>query len=191
MINNSLDNIKINNQTHIIEKNKNDTKIKLDNTVLYTENLKSPERSSRKKGDLFSPFSCRYDYEKNNLNLTDLNKNNSSIDRRKINENGNLMNVSTNKIINENNYFNNAEENEEIFFSVIESRLNNVLSGINENEINLGNKYIIINCIEELFDICNSLKYRNIKIKEENEKIINQEVYKQKESNFIYFFNKN
>lgn len=162
VINNSVDNIKLNNnaQSQFIENNNKkrneiDKKnVKLDATMIYNENLKSPDTSLA--NNLFSPFSCRFESDKMNLNLTNMNskfnnndvpttnflnfnsnnnyfsnQNNSNLNNNRFN---NLLEISLNKV---SNVMNIGEHiSEENFFDYIENKLERYLSNFKETNYN-------------------------------------------------------
>jgi len=167
LINNSVDNIKINAKSQFIEKNKNKkeddnnkSNLKLDTTMIYDDNLKSPDTSLT--NNLFSPFSCRFENDKINLNLTNLNSRfltnqnnintsnfinfttqniqtggkNSSSNNNQINIDKNylhnILEISNNKTT---SLFHVNEHSEENFFSFLETRLEKILGNIKEQNM--------------------------------------------------------
>jgi len=155
IINNSVDNIKVNAQSQFIENNKKRNEnsnnynkhinLKLDTTMIYNDNLRSPDTSLT--NNLFSPFSCRFENDKINLNLTNINSrtnNNVSANNNKNNyinfASGNInkkTNVNLNSNPNLNNYFsniNNYPKEKSNFNNLLEISNNKTTSQFNNGE---------------------------------------------------------
>lgn len=214
-VNNSVDYItlKAQNQSNNVNDKKieiNKSNLKLDITMICDDNIKSPDKSLT--NNLFSPFSCRFENDKMNLNLTNINS------RINNNSNSNLINCNSKELHHSQNNFigrkadnrleisnncitNELNENEidnENFYDLIEKKLELIFNNNKDNHLtNMDNSTIIRsynnvnnygNSVstdkEDIKNIIIKLKNKNQTEKKENEKIrkAKEDLKKTKES---------
>jgi hypothetical protein len=178
VINESFDNLQLNsnfngnnnqNNSQMVSLNNSKKKpnhLKLDNSVVSNETIKSPDASH----NLISPYSYRNENDRNNRNNCDSgeNRNNNlpNFNYNNSNNNSNICHTNTNGNFNIDE-FNNEEE-----FEQIRKKLEKVLCNVKDS--NSQNPYFIGNgngIKEELTDVINKLMHKNKTVKEEKLKI--------------------
>ena len=162
LVNNSVDEVK---KKEINARPEEDEQTNLDNTIICVENYKSPDLSTV-SNNIFSPTSYRGENEKSGYNYNVLNLSN-------LNSKLNTSNINFNKTILTGDNFN-------------EMPLNNILNNIDS--------FSDMKFFEESGDynqMVNKLKCKAAQLQEEKDRIrkLNDDIYKNRESNSLYFIN--